>query len=314
MFLLAFTQRLFFPSSNAQRDRMETPEGKANPAAAAPPAQGCRETEESAEQEKSPAPSSEPSGCGAQFEDEEDQDESSSRETPTTSPTPPPPQPPPPPPPPHCYGMRAYDGGYFDVGSFFVLHPHEDASASDASGGGGGAPASAAAAASSQSTSESPAVKDGRSGDPPLTRKREIAAAKKQQPSPLGFEFLYGLKIKTSKGKLTDKEMEGQGSEGAMRAFVELERQVGMVCVFLFIFFIIFCFLFFFFFHKKNVFYPSRVCLCALSTLNPDTTRQRRHDRQARLTGSQNVHKQTCCTTYCCCFLSLFLCEGDKIK
>lgn len=196
---------------------MDTPEGK-DRTAAAPPADGC-EPDESPEQEETRAPSSEPSSSSSSAQEDHQEDENS-QETPTpSSPTPTPTTPTPPP---HCYGIRAYDGGYFDVGSFFVLHPSEGCAAAAAAGG-----STSAAASSSQSTSEAPGAQDERGAGPnnrppPFAQKQDAA----RHPSPLGFEFLDGLKVKSTRG-LKDREVEGEGSEGAMRAFAELERQVG---------------------------------------------------------------------------------------
>ena len=43
-------------------------------------------------------------------------------------------------------------------------------------------------------------------------------------PSPLGYDFLDGLKVKPSEHR--GKAVEGEGLEEAMAAFVELQRQV----------------------------------------------------------------------------------------
>ena len=58
---------------------------------------------------------------------------------------------------------------------------------------------------------------------PPSPAGTELPPAD-SSPSPLGYDFLDGLKVKPSEHR--GKAVEGEGSEEAMAAFVELQRQV----------------------------------------------------------------------------------------
>lgn len=110
--------------------------------------------------------------------------------------------------PPHCLGARGYDLGYFDVGSFFVFHKEPPASG-----------ASEAAAGTSRGV-DSQLLAPPPSPSPAGTESPSADSA----PSPLGYDFLDGLKVKPSEHR--GKAVEGEGSEEAMAAFVELQRQV----------------------------------------------------------------------------------------
>lgn len=107
----------------------------------------------------------------------------------------------------HCLGARAYDGGYFDVGSFFVFHHKPVDSQPEGKLSGGVVDADRAPIPSPNDASE-------------------------QEPSALGYVLLDGLTIKTRRSK--EKKVEGSGSAGALRAFLELKRQVnaGLSCPF----------------------------------------------------------------------------------
>lgn len=106
--------------------------------------------------------------------------------------------------PPHCLGARGYDRGYFDVGSFFVFHQEPPAS------GPNEAAADTPRGVDSELLAPPPAGTESSLADSP--------------PSPLGYEFLDGLKVKPSEHR--GKAVEGEGSEEAVAAFVELQRQV----------------------------------------------------------------------------------------
>ena len=99
----------------------------------------------------------------------------------------------------HCLGARAYDGGYFDVGSFFVFrHKPSDVRRGDEV-----------------------------AGFPVGEDRAPISSAdhsSEQAPSPLGYVLLDGLTVKTHGAE--KKQVEGSGSGGALRAFLELQRQV----------------------------------------------------------------------------------------
>lgn len=114
-----------------------------------------------------------------------------------------------PPPQQECFGVRAYDGGFFDVGSFFLFH-NEPPTASPGSGRG----------ASSEEEDDH--------GEDDLTTPRRAAD---QAASPLGYVLLDGLAVTWASGG-REKEVDGQGSDGALRAFLELQRQVcvGACC------------------------------------------------------------------------------------
>lgn len=120
------------------------------------------------------------------------------------------------PPPRHCLGARGYDGGYFDVGSFFVFHQEPPALP-----GPNEEPAGSPRGVDSGLLAPPPPPSGTPSSPPPATADR--------QPSPLGYDFLDGLKVKPSEHQ--GKAVEGEGSEEAMSAFVELQRQVKAVAV-----------------------------------------------------------------------------------
>lgn len=109
--------------------------------------------------------------------------------------------------PPHCLGARAYDGGYFDVGSFFVFHHKPADSQPEGKVTGGVVDADRTSIPSPNDAFE-------------------------QEPSALGYVLLDGLTVKTRGSK--EKKVEGSGSVGALSAFLELKRQVnaGLSCCF----------------------------------------------------------------------------------
>lgn len=138
-----------------------------------------------------------------------------------TSPALPPTTPAPPVQPPRCLGARGYDGGFYDVGSFFVFRhgpqPPQVVTQDEA-------PASAEGAAASGGDLVE-LFGAGPSSAP--SRKTAAAAAAATAPSPLQFVLLDGLSLR---GACSGKgELEGDGKETAARAFVVLQRQVRVV-------------------------------------------------------------------------------------
>lgn len=120
-----------------------------------------------------------------------------------TGSTPTPPSTPPPtlPDPPRCWGVRAYDDGYFDVGSFYIFHPEALLPVEKHETGDG-----------------MPKGKDSAEGV--AVDRTESSSV----PRPFGFQFLAGLKVVDGRD---GKEAAGGSSDEAVQAFVGLERQVS---------------------------------------------------------------------------------------
>lgn len=103
--------------------------------------------------------------------------------------------PPPPPPTSHCLGARGYDGGFHDVGSFFVFQ-------------------------------QEPAAKDG-AGDADLELFGAAPIGKSSAPAtPLQYDLQHGLRVEVAPPLGGAPVAEGQGSEVAGRVFEVLQRQV----------------------------------------------------------------------------------------
>lgn len=100
----------------------------------------------------------------------------------------------------HCLGARGYDGGFHDVGSFFVFR-HEALQQQLAKAKGGGADLEPFSAAPTESS----------------------ALAK-----PLQYELLDGVRVKVKVAPPLGgvPVVEGKGSEAAGRTFEVLQRQV----------------------------------------------------------------------------------------
>lgn len=111
-----------------------------------------------------------------------------------------------------CYGVRAYDGGHYDMGSFFVFHRQEEPEGDDTTTteevDGDGVPPKLV----SSTTANTRVV--GADGDGDVVR---------SAPRPLQYRFLEGLKVI---GRGREEVVSGAGSDAAMQAFAELEKQV----------------------------------------------------------------------------------------
>lgn len=129
--------------------------------------------------------------------------ESSSRTAPMNSPPSTPP--PAPPEPPRCWGVRAYDGGYYDVGSFYIFHPE---------------------AASAKAGTETEGMSKGKKSTGDAGKEPEEPV---ELSHPFGYRFLAGLKVVDGRN---GKEIAGGSSDAAVQTFVELERQVSTCCSF----------------------------------------------------------------------------------
>lgn len=121
---------------------------------------------------------------------------------PAASPTPPSTPPPPLPEPPRCWGVRAYDGGYYDVGLFYIFHPEAVSPEDDGE----------------EKRSRMPKGKS-QAGDVDEDSRKPTSSVR-----PFGYRFLEGLKVLDGRD---GKEATGGSSEAAVQAFVELERQVS---------------------------------------------------------------------------------------
>lgn len=97
---------------------------------------------------------------------------------------------PPPPEPPRCLGLRAYDGGYYDVGSFFVFHPE---------------------------------ARELPSAEVDLEEAKKDGGVDWSKARPFGYQFLGGLRVENGRD---GHEATGGSSDEALQAFVQLERQV----------------------------------------------------------------------------------------
>lgn len=117
--------------------------------------------------------------------------------------------------PPRCLGARGYDGGFYDVGSFFVFRhepQQQQRAARDET------PASAEEACGGDIVElfgAGPAV--------PGTAAAVVR-------SPLQFELLDGLAVRCAAAMGGKDEVNGSGPETAARAFVVLQRQVRLLC------------------------------------------------------------------------------------
>ncbi|CAM9433042.1 unnamed protein product [Scytosiphon promiscuus] len=132
-----------------------------------------------------------------------------------TKPTSPALPPSPPPVPPRCLGARGYDGGFYDVGSFFVFRH-------------GPQPQQV-------SREESPASAEGACGGDLVELFGASPASNSSKatttvvPSPLHFELLDGLWVRGAAARSKKGEVQGSGPEAAARAFVLLQRQVDFL-------------------------------------------------------------------------------------
>lgn len=99
----------------------------------------------------------------------------------------------------HCLGLRGYDGGFYDVGSFFVFR-HELRRQQEQLAKDGGAFLEVLGAA--------PPIRTGKG-------------------SPLEYELVEGLRVKVAPPTGGAPAVKGQGSEVAGRAFEVFQRQVG---------------------------------------------------------------------------------------
>lgn len=120
---------------------------------------------------------------------------------------------PPTPTPSHCLGARGYDGGFYDVGSFFVFR-HESQQ--------------------QQQRQRQTGQKDKEVDDGAGPADGSTAGEAPAPPSPLQYKLLDGLRVKGDDpvGRRAC-ESEGKGDETAGRMFVVLERQVRLsLCAF----------------------------------------------------------------------------------
>lgn len=113
--------------------------------------------------------------------------------------------------------MRAYDGGYYDVGIFFVFH---DSSYGDEAGDTTAKTRDRGAGAS--------APKFDAGGDAPseVDTAQGAAANDSSNLNPFGYRFVDGLKVIAAVGEKEEQVVSGQESGIAMQAYVQLEKQV----------------------------------------------------------------------------------------
>lgn len=191
----------------------------------APSPSDAEGSEDPSKQESTPsASSSEPvENKNNARTDDQDSNQSTTRTPATAAPTPTPTPTPPPvtssPTPRRCMGARAYDGGFFDVGSFFVFHhtlPDANILSTDAK-------------------SKRSSGKDVPGDDPVKEPAREFSkedheeSSSRSPASLLGYKFAEGLRVHTTAVK-GGKNAQGEESEGAIQAYLELRRQVNAGC------------------------------------------------------------------------------------
>lgn len=116
-----------------------------------------------------------------------------------------------------CYGMRAYDGGYYDVGIFFVFH---DSNYGDEPGD--------TTVKRRDRRADASAPKSDAGGDAPseVDTAQGAAANDNSNLNPFGYQFVDGLKVVAAAGAKEEQVVSGQESGVAMQAYVQLEKQV----------------------------------------------------------------------------------------
>lgn len=121
-----------------------------------------------------------------------------------------------------CYGVRAYDGGYYDVGSFFVFHEDEQEE-QQPEGEGRTSDGSSSNKVDSQVI---PAPKFSSHSMSSANGELAARAAVVATATPFGYRFVDGLKVTRAGDEEGGKLVLGAESEVAVQAYTELEKQV----------------------------------------------------------------------------------------